>query len=154
MDALMTHHGAVDVAHAGGGLVLVVVHVTVDPDLDRVRAVVVETVMTSEEVAVMTIVEARRRASPGPVVAVIVVKEAAIEVVIEAVLAARAQETMLQTDLQQQKKNHQLTQTGEIMTKKTTDMQIVAMTITITGDLPHVLDLVRVPDLDQRTEIF
>ena len=47
------------------GLVLVVVHATVVADLALVHAVVAATVMTNEEVAVMTIAEARRRADPG-----------------------------------------------------------------------------------------
>lgn len=49
------------------GLVLVVVHVTADPDLDLVHVVAAETVMTNEVVAVTMIVEARRRANPGTI---------------------------------------------------------------------------------------
>lgn len=94
MDVLMTHLDAVDVVQEGE-----VVHVTADPDLDLVHAVAAETVMTNEVVAVTMIVEARRRANPGLAVAATVASEAVIGVVIEAALAARAQERKVETDL-------------------------------------------------------
>lgn len=99
MDALMTHLDAVDVVHVGEGLVLVVVHVTADPDLDLVHVAAAETVMTNEVVAVMMIVVARKRANPGLAVAVTAANEAVIGVVIEAGLAARAHEKKVETDL-------------------------------------------------------
>lgn len=159
MDVLMIHHGEVDAVHAGEGLVLVVVHATVVPDLAVVAVAVAAIVMINEGVAVMTIAEVRRRADPGLAVAAKAVTVAVTGVATAAVHAARAPARKLETDHQSPKKSHQVNQ-KEDTTKKTTDTMIDAvanvttMKITTIGALLPVRDLGRVHDLVPRIEKF